>query len=118
MDLPALMKMQVEADEKRGFLVRFGSDRERVSQLMKDLVGLFGEIGEFSNLIKKIDIKLDRSAYDGPSFPEGRDQLCEELVDSFLYLMRLAVILEIDLEAEFLRKIHINQERYKPLEHT
>jgi len=37
--------------------VRFAGDRERITQLMKDL-GLFGEIGEFSNLIKKIDIKL------------------------------------------------------------
>jgi hypothetical protein len=59
MDLAALVKIQITADEKRGFPVRFGGDRERVIQLMKDLVGLFGEIGEFSNLIKKIEIKLD-----------------------------------------------------------
>jgi NTP pyrophosphatase (non-canonical NTP hydrolase) len=118
MDLAALMKIQVTADEKRGFPVRFGGDRERVTQLMKDLVGLFGEIGELSNLIKKIDIKLDRAAYDGPSFAESRDQLREELIDSFIYLLRLGAILEIDIEAEFLKKIHANQERYKSLERT
>jgi NTP pyrophosphatase (non-canonical NTP hydrolase) len=118
MDIVALMKIQITADEKRGFPVRFGSDRDRVMQLMKDLVGLFGEIGEFSNLIKKIDIKLDRPAYHGPSLAESRDQLREEVTDSFIYLMRLAAILEIDLEAELLKKIQINQERYKPLERT
>lgn len=112
------MKIQITADEKRGFPVRFGGDRERVMQLMKDLVGLFGEIGEFSNLIKKIEIKLDRPTYDGPSLAESRDQLREEVIDSFIYLMRLAAILETDLETELLKKIQINQERYKPLERT
>jgi NTP pyrophosphatase (non-canonical NTP hydrolase) len=116
MDLAALMKIQITADEKRGFPVRFGGDREQVVQLMKDLVGLFGEIGEFSNLIKKIEIKLDHPAYNGPSLAESRDQLREEVIDSFIYLMRLAAILETDLEAELLKKMQINDERYKPLE--
>jgi NTP pyrophosphatase (non-canonical NTP hydrolase) len=118
MDLAALMKIQITADEERGFPVRFSGDRERVMQLMKDLVGLFGEIGEFSNLIKKIEIKLDRPAYDGPSLAESRDQLREEVIDSFIYLIRLAAILETDLEVELLNKMKNNQERYKPLECT
>jgi NTP pyrophosphatase (non-canonical NTP hydrolase) len=118
MDLAALMKIQITADEKRGFPVRFCGDRERVTQLMKDLVGLVGEIGEFSNFLKKIDIKLDRPAYDGPSLGESRDQLREEVMDSFIYLMRLVAILETDLEADLLKKIQINQARYKPLERT
>jgi NTP pyrophosphatase (non-canonical NTP hydrolase) len=116
MDLAALMKIQITADEKHGFPVKFNGDRERLTQLMKDLVGLFGEIGEFSNLIKKIEIKMDRPAYEGPSLAESRDQLREEVIDSFIYLMRLAAILETDLEAELLKKIQINQERYRPLE--
>jgi NTP pyrophosphatase (non-canonical NTP hydrolase) len=116
MDLGALMKIQITADEKRGFPVRFSSDPERVMQLMKDLVGLLGEIGEFSNLLKKIEIKLDRPVYGGPSFAESRDQLREEVVDSFIYLVRLAAILEMDLETQLSKKIKINEARYKPLE--
>lgn len=116
MDLATLMKIQITADEKRGFPVKFSADRERVTQLTKDLIGLFGEVGEFSNLLKKIEIKLDHPAYDGPSLTESRDQLREEVIDSLIYLMRLAAILETDLEAELLRKIQINQERYKSLE--
>jgi NTP pyrophosphatase (non-canonical NTP hydrolase) len=92
------------------------ANRERLTQLMKDLVGLFGEIGEFSNLIKKIEIKMDRPAYEGPSLAESQNQLREEVIDSFIYLMRLAAILETDLEAELLKKIKINQEQYRPLE--
>ena len=116
MDLATLMKIQITSDETRGFPVKFTGDRERVLQLMKDLVGLFGEIGEFSNLLKKIEIKLDHPAYDGPSLGESQDKLREEVVDSLIYLMRLAAILETNLEAELLRKIQINQERYRPLE--
>jgi NTP pyrophosphatase (non-canonical NTP hydrolase) len=118
MDLAALMKIQIMADEKRGFPVRFQGDREQVTQLMKDLVGLFGEIGELSNLVKKIDIKLDHPAYEGPSLAESRDHLREEVIDSLIYLMRLAAILETDIEAELLKKICANQLRYKPLERS
>jgi NTP pyrophosphatase (non-canonical NTP hydrolase) len=116
MDLATLMKIQITADEKRGFPVKFGSDRERVMQLMKDLVGLFGEIGEFSNLLKKIEIKLEHPDYDGPSLTESRDQLRGEVIDSLIYLLRLAAILETDLEAELLKKMQINRERYRSLE--
>ena len=116
MDLATLMKIQITADEKRGFPVKFSGDRERITQLMKDLIGLFGEIGEFSNLLKKIEIKLEHPAYDGPSLTESRDQLREEVIDSLIYLIRLAAILETDLEAELFKKIQINHERYKSLE--
>src|SRR6516165_1224836 len=116
MDLATLMKIQITADERRGFPAKFGGDRETVGQLMKDLIGLFGEVGEFSNLLKKIEIKLDHPAYDGPSLMESRDQLREEVIDSFIYLMRLAAILETDLERELFKKLQINQERYRRLE--
>jgi NTP pyrophosphatase (non-canonical NTP hydrolase) len=116
MDLAGLSKIQILDDEKRGFPVKFGSDREKHAQLMKDLVGLFGEIGEFSNIVKKIGIHLDRSEYGGPSLAECGDQLREELVDSFIYLIRIAAILDADLEAELLKKIKINKARYEPLE--
>lgn len=116
MDIATLMEIQITNDKRRGFPVHFDSDRERVTQLTKDLVGLFGEIGELANLVKKIDIKLDRPMYDGPSLAESRNHLREEVIDTFLYLMRIAAILETDLEAELLKKIHINEQRYKPLE--
>src|SRR4051812_29830790 len=100
MDISTFVQMQIRADEERGFPVKFDDDRSRVTQLMKDLVGLFGEIGEFSNLLKKIEIKLEYPAYDGPSLTESREQLREEVVDSLIYLIRLSAILETDLAAE------------------
>src|SRR5947207_14217813 len=93
MDLAKLMKIQISADEKRGFAVKFDGDRERVRQLTKDLVGLFGEVGEFSNILKKVDIKLDRPAYNGATLSESRSQLGEELAELLIYLIGLPATL-------------------------
>ncbi len=115
MDLASLSKIQILADEKRGFPVKFASDRDKYAQIISDLVGLFGEIGEFSNIVKKIGIKLNRPEYNGPSLEEGRDLLREELVDTLIYVIRLAAILDTDLEAELIRKLEINEARYECL---
>lgn len=43
--------------------------------IIKDLVGLVGEVGEFSGIAKKIGLKLDQPRYDGPTLAESRDSL-------------------------------------------
>ncbi len=43
---------------------------------------------------------------------EAKTSLKEEMADVFLYLLRLASILEIDLVEASLEKIQINRERY------
>jgi NTP pyrophosphatase (non-canonical NTP hydrolase) len=116
MDLASISQIQISADESRGFPVKFGNDHDLITQLNKDLVGLFGEIGEFSNIIKKIGIKLDRPEYEGPSLEDSRGQLREELTDSFIYLLRIAAIMNTDLEHELLKKIEFNRTRYARLE--
>lgn len=112
MDFFELCKTQISDDEKRGFLVKFASEKETHSQLVKDLVGLFGEIGEFSDLTKKIGLKLDQPIYDGPTLSEARNRLGKELGDILIYTIRLAAILEIDLEKVVLNTIHNNKSRY------
>jgi NTP pyrophosphatase (non-canonical NTP hydrolase) len=116
MDLASIVKIQISADESRGFPVKFSNDHDLIAQLNKDLVGLFGEIGEFSNIVKKIGIKLDRPEYEGPSLEDSSEHLREELTDSFIYLMRIAAILNTDLEKELLNKIEFNRTRYARLE--
>jgi len=116
MDLSTLIKNQIAADTKRGFPVIFHTDQEKYSQLIKDLVGLYGEIGEFSNLVKKVGLKLDRSKYNGPSFADVERQLREELADTMIYLMRVSAILGVDLEREIITKMNINSLRYQSLE--
>lgn len=112
MDMNELLKRQLEMDELHGFPVNFSNDKDKYDQLTKDLVGLFGEIGEFSNIVKKINIKLEDSKNYELNIPASEECLQDELVDCFIYIMRLAAILRVDLESKTLMKINRNAVRY------
>ena len=116
MDLSEICSKQISDDEKRGFPVKFNSERDEHTQLLKDLVGLIGEVGEFSDRTKKVGLKLDQPNYDGPTLDESREQLGKELGDVLIYTIRLAAILKVDLEDVVLRTIRNNKERYAYLE--
>ena len=116
MELSALIEQQIERDRRRGFPVDFLSDDERLDQLMRDLVGLVGEVGEFANLLKKIDLARRTPGYVAPTFDEARAKLQEELADTAIYLFRLATILQSDLEQTILEKMYVNDQRYRKLE--
>lgn len=115
MEIRDLSKMQISLDEKNGFLVKFSSQQKKYDQITKDLVGLFGEIGEFSNLVKKINLKLEH----GEKYVLNREKIeplmREELADSLIYIIRIAAILEMDLETEVIKKIKKNEQRYQNL---
>lgn len=73
------------------------------------LIALMGELGETSNIVKKIvrgDFSLD----------EKKADLTEELADMFIYLVKLSYQLEIDLEAACTEKIAKNYGRFKHYE--
>lgn len=114
MTLNELISHQTKMDISHGFPVNFSSERQKFDQLTKDLVGLFGEIGEFSNIVKKINIKLDRPEIYKFDL-ELEKVLNEELVDSLIYILRISAILQIDLEAELLKKMQFNATRYEYL---
>lgn len=50
MNLKSLIDLQVNADRRHGFLVDFKDDAARLTQIEQDLVGLFGEVGEFARV--------------------------------------------------------------------
>ena len=114
MNIKKLRDLQIKQDSKIGFDVKFLSTQDKYNQITKDLVGLFGEIGEFSNVIKKINIKLSNENYYF-DIDEAEDHLREEWVDSFIYLLRISAILDIDIESETLKKMEFNNERFKKL---
>jgi len=116
MELSSLISEQIERDRRRGFAVDFETDAAREEQLMRDLVGLFGEVGEFSNLLKKVLLARTTPGYKGPSLGHATADLRDELADATIYIFRLATILGGNLEQDILAKIKRNDERYRNLE--
>lgn len=112
MELRDLVEKQTAADRQRGLFKDVQTDIERYEQLTKDLVGLFGEIGEFANITKKVGLRLEHPTYDGPSLNEAGPQLQEELADTLIYVLRLSAILGSDLESDVLQKMEMNDARY------
>ncbi|WP_139219081.1 hypothetical protein [Bosea sp. CRIB-10] len=116
MELSALIELQIERDRRRGFQVDFASDSDRLDQLMRDLVGLLGEVGEFANLLKKVGLAHTTPGYVAPSLKEANPELREELADATIYIFRLAALLGANLEHDLLQKMSINDKRYSDLE--
>ena len=101
MEIKQLKKIQIDQDQSFGFPVRFDNETDKYNQLTKELVGLFGEVGEFSNIVKKINLKLENSKYNY-DIELAKELLAEELADSLIYLLRISEILDVDLEEETL----------------
>lgn len=69
------------------------------------LLCMVGEFGETSNLVKKVirgDYKLN----------EIREELSEEVIDMFIYVIKLIYQLDIDVEEVYLKKMKKNEQRF------
>jgi len=116
MDLSRIAQQQIMADFRRGFSNEVQSDAERIEQLTRDTVGLAGEVGEFANLLKKVDLASRVEGYDAPSLGVASAALREELADALIYIFRLSNALGGDIEEDVLKKMMKNDERYHHLE--
>jgi deoxycytidine triphosphate deaminase/NTP pyrophosphatase (non-canonical NTP hydrolase) len=110
--LASLTRLQIAADRKHGFPVELPSEKERCNQISRDLVGLMGEVGEFADALKKVDLTFTRPGYRGDTFAEAEPKLRMELADIQIYLLRLAHLTGADLAEVVLEKMRINGERY------
>lgn len=115
MELSKLIERQLLSDRRRGFLVDFATDADRLRQIEEDLIGLFGEVGEFANLIKKVRLSQDHADYSGPQLGEVSHPLRIELADAAIYIFRLSAILGGNLEEDILEKMNLNDVRYGKL---
>jgi NTP pyrophosphatase (non-canonical NTP hydrolase) len=111
MTLKELMEMQADFDANHEGRFRWGRPVEGDSAdvLEHSLVCLVGEIGEFANILKKVT-RGDRPYLD------ARNDLAEELTDSFIYIMQIANQMGVDIEQEYLRKLAKNRERFRRYE--
>lgn len=111
MEFKDLVELQKEFDKKHQSTFNWSVpiDESNLDVLAFLLISLIGEVGEASNIVKKI-IRGDFS------FNEKKSALSEEFADVMIYLFKIAYQLNIDLEKEYLKKLEINKERFKIFE--
>jgi NTP pyrophosphatase (non-canonical NTP hydrolase) len=83
-------------------------DENNIHELEHLAVCLTGEVGEFCNLLKKVvrgDLKLD----------DTKSKIDEELADCFIYLIKISNQFNVDIEAEFLKKLDKNKIKFESM---
>ncbi|XUC94186.1 hypothetical protein IGJ12_001349 [Enterococcus sp. DIV0802b] len=109
------MEIQNEFDKKHGWSNSEAKTiAKKIDQLKDDIVGFTGEMGEFSNIVKKIS--REPSDEMDIFFENNIENMNEEIVDVFIYLLRIMITLDIDLEKEYLKKLEFNERRFKKFE--
>lgn len=101
MDLGQTAKQCVEDSE------RWFGDSTVVYSIPHHTLAMAGEVGEFANIVKKID---RGSLNMGDA--RVRYDLAMELTDVFIYLMNLAGLLGVDLEKAYMHKRAENEKRF------
>jgi NTP pyrophosphatase (non-canonical NTP hydrolase) len=111
MHLKEIMGIQKEFDLNHEGKIPFYSEisENNLNKLEHLLVCLMGEIGEASNITKKIV----RGDFDLES---KKSELEEEFVDTFIYLIKICNQLNIDLEKWFIKKLNINRKKFEHYE--
>jgi NTP pyrophosphatase (non-canonical NTP hydrolase) len=106
--LKALKKMQEQFDlthEVSGNSFYTKIDKHNLHELEHLAVCLTGELGEFCNILKKVtrgDMELS----------EVKKELDMELVDVFIYLLKISNQFDVDLEKGYLDKLELNKTRF------
>lgn len=92
-------------------LEKFASDRNWAQfHSPKNLVmALSGEVGELTEIFQWLTEEASMSA---ARTPETAQAVEEELADVLMYLVRLASVLGVDLNAAAQRKLQLNGEKY------
>lgn len=101
------MALQASFDKEHAgnspFFVSIGKDN--LDQLEHLVVCMLGELGEFANILKKVrrgDFELE----------EVKKDLDEELVDVFIYLIKVANQFDVALEDGYKNKLEKNRKKF------
>jgi NTP pyrophosphatase (non-canonical NTP hydrolase) len=116
MNFKELVNIQQQFDKEHGWNTNSKTIKEFIENINSDIVGLIGEIGEFSNVIKKI--RLDALSNNTDSRKKYESILHEELIDIFIYFIRLSTYFNIDIEHEYSIKLYKNINRFKQYENN
>lgn len=108
MQLKDIQELQQSFDKSHQMKLDFYEkiDEKNLPALEHLVVCLLGELGEFSNLLKKVV----RGDYE---LKDVKDSLDEELVDVFIYLIKIANQFDVDLENGYLNKLEKNKVKFE-----
>lgn len=105
--------IQLQKDFDANHKIRFNWAQEvsekNIEHLQFLVLSLAGEVGEMANCVKKV-VRGDEE------YTTSKEKLSEELADVFIYVLKLAYQLNIDLEKAYFQKLKINEERFKAFE--
>jgi NTP pyrophosphatase (non-canonical NTP hydrolase) len=110
MNIKQLTKYQLDFDKKRGF---DNNKPRNLDDLIFNSIAISGELGEFLNLVKK---KIRKEKYEklrGDEKEISEEELKEELIDVFIYFLKICAILDIDIEKEYFKKLEKVKSRFK-----
>lgn len=111
MTLSELIDCQKKFDEKHVSTFKWNQPitHDNMETLKYLLLCMVGELGETTNIVKKVlrgDCKLD----------DVKEKLSEEIVDMFIYILKLSYQLDFDLERGFMEKLAKNKIRFSRYE--
>ena len=108
MTLKEIKKIQNTFDAKYKGNIEFNEiiTNSNIDPLEHLIVCLLGEFGEFSNIVKKIK----RGDF---SLTEKNKELKEEYIDMFIYMIKIANQLDINIEEEYISKMKKNEKKFK-----
>jgi len=115
-DIEDIVKFQKEFDKNHEWLDEYDAhDDKFFERLQYATIALAGEVGEFSNFLKKMmrERKLSGRA-DGVHLASMK----EELIDVFIYLIILSIILKVNIPETYYKKMEFNDKKYKKFERS
>jgi NTP pyrophosphatase (non-canonical NTP hydrolase) len=103
-----LLEMQRAFDKQYSGDIPFYTpiDEHNLDVLEHLVVCLLGELGEFANILKKVR----RGDF---SLASVKDELDEELVDVFIYLLKISTQFNVDLESGYENKMLKNAKKFQ-----
>ncbi len=106
-----LVRFQIESDSRNGFE---NNRPGNLDDLSYSSIALSGEVGEFLNDLKKI-LRTEKygKIREGEAVEKLKAGLKSELGDVLAYWLKLAYLLEFDVEKDYVEKINNLGKRYK-----
>jgi NTP pyrophosphatase (non-canonical NTP hydrolase) len=111
MELNKIIELQKAFDSKHYSKHKWNEiiNDENIELLDHLIIALMGELGEFSNILKKIN----RGDF---TLEEAKQELSEEITDMFIYIIKLIYQLNIDIEYNYEEKLYKNINKFKNYE--